>query len=107
MISQNIINQIIEEVDIVDVVGSYLSLTPKGKNYWAVCPFHNDSNPSMSVSREKKFFKCFSCGTSGNVIGFVQKYEHISYYEAAAKLAVKIGIKIEEFDTPEYRKNKQ
>lgn len=107
MISQNIINQVIEEVDIVDLVGTYLPLTPKGKNYWAVCPFHNDSNPSMSVSREKKFFKCFSCGTSGNAIAFVQKYEHISYYEAAAKLATKIGIKIEEFDTPEYRKNKQ
>ena len=107
MISQNIINQIIEEVDIVDVVGTYIPLTPKGKNYWAVCPFHNDSNPSMSVSREKKFFKCFSCGTSGNVIAFVQKYEHIPYYEAAAKLAGKIGIEIEEFDTPEYRRNKQ
>ena len=96
-----------EEVDIVDVVGTYIPLTPKGKNYWAVCPFHNDSNPSMSVSREKKFFKCFSCGTSGNVIAFVQKYEHIPYYEAAAKLAGKIGIEIEEFDTPEYRRNKQ
>lgn len=107
MISQNIINQIIEEVDIVELVGSYLPLTPKGKNYWAVCPFHNDSNPSMSVSREKKFFKCFSCGTSGNVVSFVQKYEHITYYEAAAKLAVKIGVQIEEFDTPEYRRNKQ
>lgn len=107
MISQNIINRIIEEVDIVDVVGTYIPLTPKGKNYWAVCPFHNDSNPSMSVSREKKFFKCFSCGTSGNVIAFVQKYEHIPYYEAAAKLASKIGIEIEDFDTPEYRKNKQ
>lgn len=107
MISQNIINQIIEEVDIVDLVGSYLPLTLKGKNYWAVCPFHNDSNPSMSVSREKRFFKCFSCGTSGNVIAFVQKYEHVSYYEAVAKLAAKVGIKVEEFDTPEYRKNKQ
>ncbi len=107
MISQNIINRIIEEVDIVETIGSYLSLTPKGKNYWAVCPFHNDSNPSMSVSREKKFFKCFSCGTSGNVIAFVQKYEHITYYEAAAKLALKIGINVDEFNTPEYRKNKQ
>ena len=84
MISQNIINQIIEEVDIVDVVGTYIPLTPKGKNYWAVCPFHDDSNPSMSVSREKKFFKCFSCGTSGNVIAFVQKYEHIPYYDCCS-----------------------
>ena len=107
MISQNIINRIIEEVDIVDTVASYIALTPKGKNYWAVCPFHDDSNPSMSVSREKKFFKCFSCGTSGNVISFVQKYEHISYTDAAIKLAKKIGVDIDEFDTPEYRKNKQ
>lgn len=106
MISQNIINRIIEEVDIVETVASYIPLTPKGKNYWAVCPFHNDSNPSMSVSREKKFFKCFSCGTSGNVIAFVQKYEHISYTDAAIKLAKKLGVDIEEFDTPEYRKNK-
>lgn len=107
MISQEIINRIIEEVDIVDTVASYIPLTAKGKNHWAVCPFHNDSNPSMSVSREKKFFKCFSCGTSGNVISFVQKYEHIGYTDAIIKLAKKLGMNIEEFDTPEYRKNKQ
>ena len=107
MISQEIINRIIEEVDIVDTVASYIPLSAKGKNHWAVCPFHNDSNPSMSVSREKKFFKCFSCGTSGNVISFVQKYEHIGYTDAIIKLAKKLGMNIEEFDTPEYRKNKQ
>ena len=106
-IDDRVIEEIKNKANIVDVISRYINVIKKGNNYLAVCPFHNDSNPSMSVSRGKKFFKCFSCGTSGNVIAFVQKYEHIPYYEAAAKLASKIGIEIEEFDTPEYRRNKQ
>ncbi len=107
MIPQNIIDRIINDVDIVDTVSSYLPLTPKGKNYLAVCPFHNDTNPSMSVSREKKFFKCFSCGTSGNVIQFVSKYENIPYGEACKKLALKLGIVIESENNPEKLKHKR
>ena len=59
LINNEIVNRIINEVDIVDVVQEYVPLTLKSKNFWGVCPFHNDSNPSMSVNREKKIFKCF------------------------------------------------
>ena len=59
MIDNKIVKQIIDEVNIVDVVSEYLPLTQKGKGFWGVCPFHHDTNPSMSVSAEKKMFKCF------------------------------------------------
>jgi len=80
--------------DIVEVVSSYLPLTKKGKNYFGVCPFHEDTNPSMSVSREKQIYKCFSCGASGNVFQFVMNYEHIEFKEALALLAKKAGISL-------------
>ena len=57
----NTINEIRRKVDIVDVISSYLPLTEKGKNHFGICPFHDDTNPSMSVSRDKQIFKCFSC----------------------------------------------
>ena len=57
--------------DIVEVISNYLPLTKRGKNYFGVCPFHDDTNPSMSVSADKQIYKCFSCGASGNVITFV------------------------------------
>lgn len=80
--------------DIVDVISSYLPLSKKGKNYFGVCPFHEDTNPSMSVSKEKQIYKCFSCGASGNVFQFVMNYEHIEFKEALALLAKKAGISL-------------
>lgn len=78
---------VLKHSDIVRVISSYLSLTKKGRNYYALCPFHDDKNPSMIISPEKQLFKCFVCGTGGNAIVFVQKYEKISYLEAAKKVA--------------------
>ena len=66
MNNQNIINEIRSKVDIVDVVGSYIPLNKQGKNYFCVCPFHDDNHPSMSVSREKKIYRCFYIGKLGN-----------------------------------------
>ncbi len=54
-------NQIRNRVDIVDIIGERIPLTAKGKNFFGVCPFHDDTNPSMSVSREKQIYTCFSC----------------------------------------------
>ena len=88
----NTINEIRRKVDIVDVISSYLPLTEKGKNHFGICPFHDDTNPSMSVSRDKQIFKCFSCGASGNVFDFVMNYEHVSFKEALSILANKAGI---------------
>lgn len=106
MIDNKIVKQIIDEVNIVDVVSEYLPLTQKGKGFWGVCPFHHDTNPSMSVSAEKKMFKCFSCNTGGDVISFVSKFEQISFQEAVVKLAKRIGITINLYNDPESEKKK-
>lgn len=82
------------KVNIVDIIGDYVQLVKKGKNYAAKCPFHDDHNPSMFVSEEKQIYKCFVCGESGRVFDFVQKYEKISFYEAVKKVADKVGINI-------------
>lgn len=77
--------------DIIEIVSSYIPLTLKGKNYFGVCPFHEDHSPSMSVSKEKQMFKCFSCGAAGNVFTFVERYENVSFGEAINIIANKIG----------------
>ena len=82
---------ILKHADIVKVIGSYLNLVKQGKNYKAVCPFHDDTNPSLTISPEKQFFKCFVCGTGGNAFNFVQKFEHVSFPEAVRKVADIIG----------------
>lgn len=94
MDNTSIINEIRSKCDIVDIVSSYLPLTQKGKNFFGVCPFHDDTNPSMSVSREKQIYRCFSCGASGNVFNFVMNYEHISFKETLGILSEKTGIEI-------------
>lgn len=84
--------EILEKADIVKIVSSYLKVTKKGKNYVAVCPFHDDTNPSLSISPEKRLFKCFVCGAGGDAITFVQKYEKVSYVEALKKVASLVGV---------------
>ena len=91
MIDPSIIEDILKHADIVDIVSSYINVIKKGRNYVAICPFHDDKNPSMMLSREKQIFKCFVCGTGGNAITFVQNYEKISYVEAVKKVAELIG----------------
>lgn len=94
MNNQDIINDVRNKIDIVDLISEYLPLVQKGKNYFGVCPFHNDTNPSMSVSREKQIYKCFSCGASGNIFTFVSEYENISFKDALEKLAERVGYKL-------------
>jgi DNA primase len=94
LIKQEEINDIRSSVDIVDVVSSYLPLTQRGKNYFGVCPFHDDHSPSMSVSKEKQIYTCFSCGATGNVFNFIMDYEHISFIESVKLAADKAGINL-------------
>lgn len=94
VISNEVINNIRSSVDIVDIVSSYLPLTKRGKNYFGVCPFHNDKNPSMSVSSERQIYTCFSCGATGNVFNFVMEYENVSFLEAVKIVANKAGIDV-------------
>lgn len=87
LISDEKINEIRSSVNIVDIISNYIPLTNKGKNYFGICPFHDDHSPSMSVSPERQMFKCFTCGVGGNVFTFVSKYEDISFIEAVKKVA--------------------
>ena len=101
----NLIDEIRAHVNIVDIISSYLPLTKKGKNYFGVCPFHDDHSPSMSVSEEKQIFTCFSCGASGNVFKFLQDYENISFLESVKKCADISGISFSYGAEKKYNKN--
>lgn len=101
----NLLNEIRNSVDIVEVISSYIPLTSKGKNYFGVCPFHDDHSPSMSVSREKQIYTCFSCGATGNVFKFIQDYENISFLESVKKCADIAGISVNVNSHKEYNKN--
>ena len=86
-ITNELINEIRNKIDIVEIISNYVPLTQRGKNYFGVCPFHDDHSPSMSVSKEKQIYTCFSCGATGNVFNFIQEYEKISFKEALKKCA--------------------
>ncbi|GAB1365184.1 DNA primase [Candidatus Cloacimonadaceae bacterium] len=97
----SLIEQVRQANDIVEVVQEYLPLKHVGTNWRGLCPFHNDSTPSLYVSQPKQIYKCFACGKAGNVFGFVQDYEKLSFIESVKKLAQRAGIKL-----PEYEKTK-
>lgn len=86
-IPQETIDYILDKANIVEVIAHYRPVISKGKTYKCVCPFHEDHDPSLSVSPTKKLYHCFVCGAGGNAITFVQKYENISFVEAVAKVA--------------------
>lgn len=86
--------EILSKVNIVDVIGQYIPLTKKGKNYVGVCPFHDDRNPSLTISEEKQIFTCFVCKTSGNAIGFIKEYKNIPYREALKEVAQLANVEI-------------
>ena len=88
----NLITKVRKSVDIVDIIGERIPLVARGKNYFGVCPFHDDTNPSMSVSREKQIYTCFSCHASGNVFNFIMDYDHVDFKTALKFLADKAGI---------------
>ena len=92
MDNNDLTNEIRSKVDIVDIIGERIPLVSKGKNFFGVCPFHEDTNPSMSVSREKQIYRCFSCGASGNVFTFLMNYEHMNFKEVLKYLGDKVGV---------------
>ena len=96
-IPEHIIEQIKESNDIVDVVSSYISLTRKGQNYWARCPFHQEKTASFSVSPSKQIYHCFGCGAGGNVVNFVMTYEKLTFPETLHMLAERSGINLDEY----------
>lgn len=99
MNNQDIINEVRRKNDIVDVIGEKIPLEKRGKNYFGVCPFHDDTNPSMSVSREKQIYTCFSCHATGNVFTFLMNYEHKEFNQVLSELANRVGITLNGFKT--------
>ena len=96
MIPQETVNRILDAVQIVDVVGDFVTLKKRGANHIACCPFHNEKTPSFSVSASKGIYKCFGCGKSGTAVGFVMEHENMSYTEALKYLAKKYHIEVVE-----------
>lgn len=94
----SIIDEILHKSNIVEIVSEFISLSKTGKNYKGICTVHNDTSPSLSVSEEKQFFKCFSCGISGNVISFLEKFQGMSKKDAIIFLAKKYDIDYKSFD---------
>jgi DNA primase len=88
------INRIQRDADIVKIIGEFIKLEKRGKNYMGVCPFHDDHSPSLSVSEEKNIFTCFTCHESGTVFDFVQKYLNLSFVEAVKKVAELSGTEL-------------
>lgn len=98
-ISEEKILEIRQRANIVDIISGYISVEQRGKNYFAICPFHDDHNPSMSISPEKQIYTCFVCGAHGNVFTFVMEYEQVPFIEAVRIVGAKVGITI---DTSSY-----
>lgn len=93
---QELIDEIRMQNDIVSVISEYITLKPKGSSYFGLCPFHNESTPSFSVSADKQFYYCFGCGESGNVYSFIMRMEGCDFPEAVKKLADRAHIALPE-----------
>ena len=93
---QSFLDELIARNDIVDVVGSYVSLTPKGGSFWGCCPFHNEKTPSFHVLPDKQFYHCFGCKKGGGVINFIMEEEHLSFPDAVRFLAKRVNMPVPE-----------
>lgn len=92
MIPQHYIDDLLARVEIVSLIDQRVKLKKMGKNHMACCPFHDEKSPSFSVNEAGQFFYCFGCGASGNGIGFVMRYDNLSFVEAVKKLAMAHGM---------------
>lgn len=100
LISEEIIQKIKEQNDIVDIVSETVKLRKAGRNYTGLCPFHHEKTPSFSVSQDKQIYKCFGCGEAGNAITFVMKTKNLSFVEAVKYLGEKVNIEVDPY-TPQ------
>ena len=92
--SEEILNEVRQANDIVDVISQYVHLKRSGRNYFGLCPFHNEKSPSFSVSPDKQIFHCFGCGVGGNVITFVSQIEGLNFVETVQMLAERANIQL-------------
>jgi DNA primase len=94
--TEQFVQQVLDSVDIVELIGQYVALTRRGREFLGLCPFHDDKKPSMNVSPTKQIFKCFSCGAGGDALKFLTLYEKYSFPEAVRALAERSAIPIPE-----------
>lgn len=95
-IPQHFIDQLLNRIDIVDLIDSYVPLKKAGANYKACCPFHGEKTPSFTVSPSKQFYHCFGCGENGTAVSFLMNYDHMEFRDAIEKLASSVGLDIPE-----------
>jgi DNA primase len=98
VIPQSFIQDLLNRVDIVDVVGRYVQLKKGGANFMGLCPFHNEKSPSFTVSPTKQFYHCFGCGAHGTAIGFLIEYSGMGFIDAVKDLAQNVGMIVPESD---------
>ncbi len=96
MIPQNFIQDLLNRVDIIDVVGRYVQLKKGGANFMGLCPFHNEKSPSFTVSPTKQFYHCFGCGAHGTAISFLMEFSGMGFIEAVKDLAQNVGMTVPE-----------
>jgi len=92
--NSDVTSEIKSRLDIVDVVSEHVILKKSGRNYWGICPFHNEKTPSFSVNPDKGIFKCFGCGAGGDAISFLMKINNSTFFEVISDLAAKFGIEL-------------
>jgi len=95
LIADHILEQIRQNNDIVEVIGSYFPLKRAGANFRALCPFHKEKTPSFNVNPQKQIWHCFGCGAGGDVFTFVMKFENLDFISAVRRLAERTGVRLE------------
>ena len=95
------IQEVKDKVDIVDVISEHIVLKKKGKEFVGICPFHDDTKPSMTVSPSKQFYYCFSCGAGGNSIKFLMEFTRANFSDVVLSLAKKNNINVEHLEGPQ------
>jgi len=108
MIPESTIREIADRIDIVEVIGEYVSLKRSGANWVGLCPFHAEKSPSFNVNPARSIFHCFGCGVGGNVFSFIMRHHGVTFPEAVRMLGKRVGIRVDEEDeTPNGRRQRE
>ena len=104
--SEDLIEEVISQNDIVDVISEYVALKKSGRNFMGLCPFHREKTPSFSVSMDKQIFKCFGCSEGGNVISFIMKIENLDFWDSVEFLAERAHIDLSRYEVRTFSSKK-
>jgi DNA primase len=96
---ENTLEEVKKRIDIVEFIGSFISLKKTGRNFKALCPFHQEKTPSFIVSPERQIWRCFgACNEGGDIVKFLMKWENLTFFEALKELAKKAGVTLKKID---------